>query len=166
MIEIHVELVFKTWWWNMLLQIMLQNDFTQAGVWSNRAVTPLTSEAGNGFSSNLHFMRFAQKDLKRWHSQPIFWIHFLNLSGLKLCFGCSPKGQDSINHMSAGPREGYLCPPHIEYMAHHKILNWVSSKHILHDKLSHKFHLFFPSISNSYSIWVHRKINILQTEKI
>ena len=31
--------------------------------------------------------------------------------------------------------------PQIIYMAHHKILNWVSRKHIQHEKLSHKFHL-------------------------
>ena len=121
-----------------------ENDFTQAGVWSKRAVTPLTSEAGNGFSSNLHFGRFAQKDLKRWHSQPSFWIHFLNLSGLRHLFGWTPKGQANKPYVSRSWR-GLFMFPQIKYMAHHKILNWVSSKHILHDKLSHKFHQFHSS---------------------
>ena len=95
---------YKTYW--------KANDFTQAGVWSKRAVTPLTSEAGNGFSSNLHFWRFAQKDLKRWHSQPSFWIHFLNLSGLKISLDVHPRAKP-INHMSAGPGEDYLCSPRL-----------------------------------------------------
>ena len=72
--------------------------------------------------------------------------NFLDTFSQSICsqtfFRRTSKGHNCINHMSAGPGRGYLCPPQIKYMAHHKILNWVSSKHILHDKLSHKFHMF------------------------
>ena len=143
-------------------------------------MTPLTSEAGNGFSWDLHFIRFAQKDLERWHNTASFgdckvqlfgyicfnflgtfssscWVHFLrvvgHISSINLVFEVDSR---LYNHMSPGPKEAYLCRPRLYIW--HKILNWVSSQDILHEKLSHNSCQFL-------SFCTHHSCNIMVFSK-